>query len=869
MRILTEQWNSSNFRDERRQRLYLKDIDCPPEWHEHLRKVIPPNLFYLNDDIARNQDSNNRHSRNNVPAQAGDLMSSLPPHMRAQNLMCYVGHEGTYTPAHREMCASLGQNIMVDASGDGDGEKPGSSVWFMTETKDREVVREYFLSMLGHDIEVEKHFAQINAWKKATFPVYIVEQRAGDFILVPPLAPHQVWNRGTRTIKVAWNRTTVETLEMALNEALPRSRLVCRDEQYKNKAIVYFTLQKYCQQMLDLQARAELDLQVLGQGMLKNSARLQQMTRDIKKLLALFTEILVDEMFASEEADVEYIKFDSNVTCSYCRANIFNRFLTCKHCVRELDDGEEDTYDVCMDCYAMGRSCLCISRLHWCEQWKWSELVGKHEAWRMQVIRNDEFVDLDLSPMPLEVARKKRGTRTIAEVCQEQLRKRPWKDITKPDEPHESESSEREVDATSPTRKRKTKQKKGNVFRCHICRGKDYTYKLAFCSTPRCNEAYCYGVLYRAFDLMPQSVMQNERWKCPKCLKICSCSSCRRQKHGNPYLPRTTLLGHDTRHVADDRSTEALVDFRSNNLSWLKSAGDESRNVRSKRMKRLQQAADAEKAKDKELVTNIAHLPASDESFHRNLVITNGLVKQENILGDVAPALIGHDSHSARPQSNKIRSDAVGFTEHGSTPPNSSSYPDPSTLPELMVGMAYYDQDDSPDKILFDPYHTPRADAASMNDFEAAQQAATPWAEQHTSDDSDYAKTPTNRRKRAKLGNDSPYLGQHEALNNMDPALFSQGCNVNQVSPNQALPGLPELQGIRADNQENRALVRGDDGQELDNKSLPTRELQVLGIGKLPVRKSPKPTNTQLLSLKESTAVKGKNLWGRQRSGEQ
>ena len=81
-------------------------------------------------------------------------MSSLPEEMRAQNLMCYIGHEGTYTPAHREMCASLGQNIMVEASRDENGEKKGSSVWFMTESKDREVVREYFLSMLGHDIEM-------------------------------------------------------------------------------------------------------------------------------------------------------------------------------------------------------------------------------------------------------------------------------------------------------------------------------------------------------------------------------------------------------------------------------------------------------------------------------------------------------------------------------------------------------------------------------------------------------------------------------------------------------------------------------------------------------------------------------------------
>src|SRR5207237_134501 len=150
------------------------------------------------------------------------------------------------------------------------GEKPGSSIWFMTETKDRQVVREYFLSMLGHDIEIEKHFAQINAWKKATFPVYIVEQRVGDFILVPPLAPHQVWNRGTRTIKVAWNRTTVETLEMALHEALPKARLVCRDEQYKNKAIIYYTLEKYAREMQEMEKSADIGILGFGQDLVRN-----------------------------------------------------------------------------------------------------------------------------------------------------------------------------------------------------------------------------------------------------------------------------------------------------------------------------------------------------------------------------------------------------------------------------------------------------------------------------------------------------------------------------------------------------------------------------------------------------------------------
>ncbi|GME28075.1 transcription factor jumonji aspartyl beta-hydroxylase [Neofusicoccum parvum] len=231
MGLLTNQYfeKPDNYKDKNRQRIYLKDIDCPQVWHDKLREHVPSGLFYLNESTGEiggpgavdgpTSNAPGGRKKGRGIARSGDLMSSLPTEMRAENLMCYIGHEGTYTPSHKEMCASLGQNIMVNASGtvgeNGKPEKPGSSIWFMTETNDRHLVSEYWLSVLGHDIEVENHFAQVAAWKRAPFRT---------------------------TMKVAWNRTTVETLEMAFKEALPNARMVCRDEQYKNKAIVYYTL---------------------------------------------------------------------------------------------------------------------------------------------------------------------------------------------------------------------------------------------------------------------------------------------------------------------------------------------------------------------------------------------------------------------------------------------------------------------------------------------------------------------------------------------------------------------------------------------------------------------------------------------------
>ena len=821
MRQLTNQWTPTNFRDERRQRLYLKDIDCPEEWFQHLKKIIPPNVFYMNENINENPSRESRDddifgAPEKTSAIAGDLMSSLEPEMRAQNLMCYIGHEGTYTPAHREMCASLGQNIMVDASGNENGEKPGSSIWFMTETKDREVVREYFLSMLGHDIEIEKHFAQINAWKKANFPVYIVEQKVGDFILVPPLAPHQVWNRGTRTMKVAWNRTTVETLDLALHEALPKARLVCRDEQYKNKAIIYYTLEKYYKELQSFEESPEVSWLGLSQELMQNSARMKQMARDFKALFRLFTEILIDEMFHDKQMDVEYIPFDSNITCSYCRSNIFNRFLTCKCCVRQLINGDEDTYDVCMECYAMGRSCVCVSGLKWCEQWEWSELVEKHETWRAMIIEQDGFVDIDLSPQPLELARKLSGKKSVAQICQEQLRRRPWNDITKPPQREHEESDDPEVDDEGRIKKKpkRRKKKQGDTYRCHVCSHKDFTYKLHFCAT--CSSAYCYGVMWRAFDMMPQAIMEQEHWQCPKCLKICNCGACRQSGNTVPYIPKNTLLGHDTRPIADDRSVESIVDFRSHNLGWLKVVGEENRSKDSKRMNRLREQADAEKAKNPLAPLNTNDAPREMDSALQDSIM-NGYGDQSHVVDDEIQEVENPEPLPVRieePGSQVEMADMSGLqdAEGESVYPDLPDYPDPTLLDRgRMMGMGFYEQDESTDRILFDAFQMPTADALNnepqMSDFvKKTLRLAKRRARLEQDDDPDF-QGPKSHKKKSRTGN-------IEQLVNLDPALLG---SLGDITPTPT----KELDSDRPAAQESTETIQGQDGGQQEENLTP------------------------------------------------
>ncbi|RDA86622.1 hypothetical protein CP532_1047 [Ophiocordyceps camponoti-leonardi (nom. inval.)] len=732
MRQLANQWTPHTYRDDRRQRLYLKDIDCPLEWRDALQKVIHPGLFYLNENVnvsstgGRDQEDDDFRS-GMAAAPAGDLMSSLPETMRAENLMCYIGHEGTYTPAHREMCASLGQNIMVETSGDGEGERPGSSIWFMTESKDREVVREYFLSMLGHDIEIEKHFAQVNAWKKAPFDVYIVEQRAGDFILIPPLAAHQVWNRGTRTMKVAWNRTTVETLDLALHEALPRARLVCRDEQYKNKAIIYFTLQKYFKELQQLEKNAELtrtSLMGIGHEIARKSSRARQLADDFKRLFALFTEILMDEAFAYKEKEIDYLPFDSCVT------------------------SETKTPTTCA----------------------WSVMLWDDPA-PAYLGCNGSF----------EVARLKSGKKSVAQICQEALRRRPWKDITKQEEHVKSASDSDPVEGDDRSKKKpKRKKKKGEVRRCHVCCHKDYSYRVHECSNPNCTEAYCYGVLYRAFDLMPQRVLEDEHWQCPKCLGICSCGSCRRSGNTNAYTPKNTLLGHDTRPIADDRSVEALVDFRVHNLSWLKAVGEESRSKDSRRMQRLREQANNAKAQDRthEAEQGMSHEPGAAVSSEINdseKLKEAGSGDQNKALRQNRSALAGEDD---REQAGSVAHEATRGLDTGSPServedtPNGLTYPDPSIFMRQRIGMGYYEQDDTPDKILFDPYQAPSADAvsppvASVPDFVKKSIRAAKRKARRENEDPDFVVGRSYHKR--------PRFNQHsDLLESMDPALFEE-----------------------------------------------------------------------------------------------
>jgi hypothetical protein len=128
--------------------------------------------------------------------------------------MCYLGVGDTFTPCHKDLCASFGHNLMCHA------EDGGSAFWFMTRSSDAWSMAKYFQS-LSQELDLESHAMSIEEFAAAPCEIYITEQKVGDLVLVPPRSCHQVVNHGRLTVKMSWSRMTIKSAQVALHHELP------------------------------------------------------------------------------------------------------------------------------------------------------------------------------------------------------------------------------------------------------------------------------------------------------------------------------------------------------------------------------------------------------------------------------------------------------------------------------------------------------------------------------------------------------------------------------------------------------------------------------------------------------------------------
>jgi len=253
----------------------------------------------------------------------------------------------------------------------------------MTKGSDAPKVSEYF-HKLNQELDHETHVVTLEQLAAAPFCVYIAEQQLGDLVLVPPRSCHQVVNHGGITIKTSWSRMTLKGLLTSYYHELPIYRRVCRPETYQVKSTVYHTLLRYTN---------ELEISYTSQK--THSSPLPNLVMDIKALLGLFEDILVEEYspdcstipcqssprphtaspspsnassvtLTHDDKDCDVPQDpDGRITCDFCGGDVFQSFFECRCCVEQnmLDDREMDeqseSYVVCAGCYVEGRSCSC------------------------------------------------------------------------------------------------------------------------------------------------------------------------------------------------------------------------------------------------------------------------------------------------------------------------------------------------------------------------------------------------------------------------------------------------------------------------------------------------------------------------------
>ncbi|KAI8078107.1 uncharacterized protein B0P05DRAFT_637625 [Gilbertella persicaria] len=338
------------------EKVYAKDIVCPNEYQTALRNFLPEYL---------------------LPHGSEDLFTFLPDRFKAENLMCYVGQDMTGTPIHRDLCGTMGHNVMTMASEDAFAE------WLIVECQHRD---DLACLIDPEDDDHQRHFRHIGrnkrrsgrpstavnshvtkssfmesdrAWLnydkilKANFKVQVIVQRKGDLVIIPSRAYHQVRNSGI-SIKVAWNRITPQTLTFAFQDQLPLYRIISRPEVYKCKAIVSFTLQEWNRQINDLvrdQSKRTYSIPILCYGS-------DNFIENSRQLLDIFLEkVILPELLFDD--DKEGIVADAagevcTVKCDFCHGDIFCHYYHCDIC---------NQYDLCLDCYSIGRSCQHVTEM--------------------------------------------------------------------------------------------------------------------------------------------------------------------------------------------------------------------------------------------------------------------------------------------------------------------------------------------------------------------------------------------------------------------------------------------------------------------------------------------------------------------------
>ncbi|KAF9924413.1 hypothetical protein BGZ67_009273 [Mortierella alpina] len=484
--------------------LYGKDLSCPEKWRETImEKILPPAVAY----------------------RGPNDLNTLCIEKAAENLMLYIGKEGTRTPLHYDHCGTIGHNLLLQS------DSGAYAIWFMIAAKDKAKVELQFRK-LNHPLDRENHFASLEQLAQADFPVYVIEQRVGDLILIPSLGYHQVQNMGNTTIKAAWNRLTSQCLSVALNTVLPAYKRTNNPEAYRTKFIINAALEKWTAL---LESKPE-------------SFPLSKMAfcRSFTQLLTLFQSIVYEDWIdltalkserwtlLSEDAfdSVSPIraKDSASISCDFCRCDIWNIYFHCEQCTEA-----GSSYDICTECFARGRGCphraSSMILMEYFSMLELQQLFSRAvEAWNASsdVLHCDEYrpvVD-DWRDGIVPLARKNYSYTSLAYVRQLQLRATLNKSTC-----HQCHQSRIQRPYTV-------------LFKCCHLRPINCPSKPTKKGFKGCHFKFCERCLERSYKMIWVDLVIKPKSSelCPSCLGVCVCVKCTEKRPGiNQYSPANTL----------------------------------------------------------------------------------------------------------------------------------------------------------------------------------------------------------------------------------------------------------------------------------------------------------------------------------------
>ncbi|KAL0491296.1 lysine-specific demethylase [Acrasis kona] len=485
-----EEWTVPHYLDKHQTErtpslLYGKDITCPDDWTK-----------FLFDHSTLKERFVHKGKK--------DLMQDVPTYLKAITLMIYVGDNKTHTPIHRDVIGTLGHNIMVwsdgcdskkeikvdekDATCKRDHSSPLTnedtySLWCIMSPKDIDLVREFW-KQRGTDMDYDNCFLPLHYLKDATFKVSLVEQRLGDFVILPSNAPHQVVNRGGRSTKVAWNVITSESLQDSM-DTLKINREYGKPQVYRIKTTAYHALKR---RIHDVDATAD----------------------EILNILKVMEKCIFDERIDVDDFDEnEHVKIlneaeqNHTAVCDHCKCDIFNRYYHCDKDHASLTEEQapaprasmmggiapkaknQSGYDLCLDCVAEGRSCNHVSNLKLCASVSLKVISKVVEDGRNKYIKlkeNKNEAQNTLSSIKIQ-DQKSIATQAYLKISQNK-----------------------------------------NEQKCHHCDMMVAENDQVSCSD--CSTSYCENCLHNNYKSNAVTLRQNIHWKCPKCSKVCNCRIC-------------------------------------------------------------------------------------------------------------------------------------------------------------------------------------------------------------------------------------------------------------------------------------------------------------------------------------------------------